>query len=177
MKALRTALLALTVGAFACGGSTLQTSSPFKKNWQSDGGVSISKVEERLRGAPRVKDANIAIGVTKTGLVAEELTSKARWSYAGKVGGVPSVAGELVVFTSGNDVVALQAKSGKPVWKISADGRKLRGAGDDGSLTLLYATDEMWPSLIARALITNGWDPSWRSPTGTIDGLVRAAPS
>jgi hypothetical protein len=136
VKARALAVSALTWLLVACGGST-QSGSLFKQNWQSDGGVSIGRVEERLRGSTRAKDANVAVGVTESGLVGQTLEDKQRWSYSGKVNSLPSVAGELVVFTGGDEVVALDAKTGKPVWKVDANGRTLRGAADDGKLTVV----------------------------------------
>ncbi len=120
----------------ACGGAT-PSGSLFKKNWQNDGGVSIGRVEERLRKSARVKDENVAVGVTERGLVGQTLESKQRWSYTGKVGSVPAIAGGLVVFTGDDHVVALDAKTGKELWQVDADGRTLRGAADDGKLTVV----------------------------------------
>jgi outer membrane protein assembly factor BamB len=132
-------LFALTIASVllgGCGGGG-QKGALFPKNWQNDGGVSIGKLEQRLRSAPRTPDANVAVGVTTTGLAARNLSTGQRWTYLGKAETLPVVAGGLVAFTSEGDVVALDAKNGRVVWKVSARGRKLRGAGDDGKFTIL----------------------------------------
>ncbi len=123
-------------GTTACG-SAEQHTALFAPNWQSDGGVSAGRLEERLRSVRKIKDANIAVGVTSTGLTARNLSTNAGWSYAGSVDSLPAVAGELVVFTGGDQIVALDAVSGRRQWAVAAKGRKLRGAGDDGALTVV----------------------------------------
>ncbi|HEV8244561.1 MAG TPA: PQQ-binding-like beta-propeller repeat protein [Polyangiaceae bacterium] len=125
--------LALLLGGCA---SSEQQSALFSSNWQNDGGVSAGRLEQRLRAAPKVHDANLAVGVTSSGLVARDLSANTHWSYQGTVDTLPSIAGQLVVFSAGNDLVALDAKSGRLLWKVPTKGRKLRGAGDDGTLTV-----------------------------------------
>ena len=137
MTRLRTLALASLLACACSGGTGGKKGALFAKDWQSDGGVSIGKLEERLRGAQRAPDANIAVGVTSNGLAAHNLSSNARWTYQAKVETVPQIAGELVLFSGDGDVVALDAKSGRVVWKVSSKGRQLRGAGDDGAFTIL----------------------------------------
>ncbi len=141
------ALLALSA---ACGSAEQQTKL-FAANWQNDGGVSAGRLEAKLRSVSKVKDANIAVGVTPVGLVARNLSTNAGWSYQGAVESLPAIAGELVVFTGDDQVVALDAKSGRRLWAVPAKGRTLRGAGDDGALTVvtLGANDPGKSRLIA----------------------------
>jgi len=128
-------LLALATG---CGGGGGVAPSVFEPGWQSDAGESIARVEAKLRGAPRPPELAVVVGVTADGVVGAELPSGSVWRHAGPVDMVPSVAADGVVFVGGGGkVVALEGRSGKPLWSVDTGSLKLRGGADDGKLSVL----------------------------------------
>jgi outer membrane protein assembly factor BamB len=129
------ALAALVAG---CGGGGGVSGSVFARNWESDAGESIARVETKLRGAPRPPDASVVVGVTADGLVGSELPAGRVWRRAGAVDTVPSVAPDgVVVASGGGHAFALDGKSGQPFWSVSVAPFVLRGAADDGKFTVL----------------------------------------
>lgn len=134
MRALSAALLVLT----SCGGDNLAkgVGAPFSETWQSDQGKSIAALEEKLRGGAAPGATPLAVGVGEGGLFGVVLPAGPRWSHAGGADTLPIVAGEVVVASDGGQLFALDAKTGKQLWSVSIDGRKLRGAGDDGTYTV-----------------------------------------
>jgi outer membrane protein assembly factor BamB len=119
--------------ATACGGKHAMRA--FEPEWQSDGGASIASVQARLKGTSLPIGAAVAIGVTSSGLVGIGLDGSGRWAYSGPVDARPALTGDVVVLTGGGKVVALDAKSGRQLWQVPSEGRRLRGAGDDGQTT------------------------------------------
>ena len=126
-------LLALT----ACGAGQTRISSVFSTNWEDDRGGSIGKLEAKLRGAKIPAGANVAVGVVDDGLVGVPLAGGAPWHYAHAIGNRPDIAGSVVVGTGGNEVFALDAATGRLLWKRSTGGLELTGAGDDGDVTVV----------------------------------------
>ncbi|HVU04486.1 MAG TPA: PQQ-binding-like beta-propeller repeat protein [Polyangiaceae bacterium] len=133
----RAALVASVVSLLtaACGGGAVQTAA-FATDWQSDGGKSIAAVAAKV-GKPSLPDGGgLAVGVTDSGLVASSLDGAHHWKHPGRVDSRPAIAGDVVVFTSAGSLVALDANTGKELWKTSVGEKRLRGAGDDGRLTV-----------------------------------------
>lgn len=130
-----TALATACALCSACGGSKQVTA--FANEWEDDRGASITAVQTELRDEKPPVGPAIAVGVTDTGLVATGLDGKSSWTYAAQLDARPAIAGDVVVGTGAGQLFALDAASGKPLWKISSEGRSLRGAGDDGTTTVV----------------------------------------
>ncbi len=136
MTLLVRSLLVTALALPACGGGTA-TSQGFARTWRNDGGESIARLEQEQRTLPKVPNAAVAVGVTATGLRGAALPDGDAWHSETPVDVVPSIAGNLVVATGGGELFALDAKTGKKLWSVSAQGRKLRGAADDGGTTVV----------------------------------------
>jgi outer membrane protein assembly factor BamB len=124
-----------------CSGQQNGFDQAFTKRWQSDYGDSATRLYERLKSTAPAAATEVAVGVTSEGLVAKPLGKGAGWSYTGRVDTIPQISGNLVAFTSGNQVVALDAASGSVLWKVESGKRQLRGVGDDGSTTAVSLGD------------------------------------
>jgi len=127
----------------SCGGNLVKgTGAPFSETWQADQGKSIAALEERLRSVKAPAASAVAVGVNASGLYGMTLPSGKPWTHAATVDTVPVVAGDVVVASSAGKLFALEAKSGKQLWSIAIDDRKLRGAGDDGEYTVAVVASE-----------------------------------
>lgn len=129
----------LTAGALllaACSGGAAAGARLFAPEWQNDGGKSIAQVYARVGKAPLPEGAAVAVGVTREGLVATALGGSGRWTYQTALDARPVITGNVVVGSGDGSLFALDASSGKQLWRVSSKGRALRGAGDDGSLTV-----------------------------------------
>ncbi|MEZ4222417.1 MAG: PQQ-binding-like beta-propeller repeat protein [Polyangiaceae bacterium] len=123
-------------GLIGCAGNSANGRA-FSPEWQNDGGKSITAVQARV-GAARVDAGTaVAVAVTDDGLAGVLLDGSGKWKYAGKISAMPAVAGSIVVASTGGSVVGLDAKTGKALWQVDSEGRGLRGAGDDGSITVI----------------------------------------
>lgn len=125
----------------ACAGQQSGFDQAFTKRWQSDSGDSATRLYERLKGTAAPAAAQVAVGVTSSGLSGKPLGGGTAWSYAGPVDTVPQISGGVVAFTGGGEVVALDAESGAILWKVDASKRRLRGIGDDGQITAVSLSD------------------------------------
>ena len=110
-------------------------------DWQNDSGASIAQVEQRLHALPLVPNARVAVGVSAAGLVGSSLDGKSRWTHAGRPTSAPIIAGPLVIFSEGDQIVALDANSGAPAWSVGNRGMSLRGAANDGTSSALVLAD------------------------------------
>ncbi len=127
----------------SCGGNLVKgTGAPFSETWQADQGRSIAALEERLRPVKAPAATPVAVGVNASGLYGITLPSGKPWTHAGTVDTVPVVAGDVVVASSAGKLFALEAKSGKQLWSMAIDDRKLRGAGDDGEYTVAVVASD-----------------------------------
>ncbi len=133
-SALPVLTLLATVG---CGASNVNSSKGFDTEWQNDNGVSIANVEQRLRSLPLVPNARLVVGLNDAGLVAATLDGKARWSHPARPSTAPIIAGNLVIYGEGDQVVALDAHTGAAAWSVGNRGLALRGAANDGASTAL----------------------------------------
>ena len=127
-----------------CGGEAAVRGSgaPFSSTWQADQGKSIAALEEKLRSARAPAATPIAVGVNESGLFGVTLPDGKRWSYGTSADTVPQVAGNVVVASHAGNLFALDAQSGKQLWRLPIEGRKLRGAADDGELTVVVAAGD-----------------------------------
>ena len=125
----------------ACSGGRHGFDQAFTKRWQSDHGHSATNLYERLQGQRLSPGTPVAVGVSAQGLVGKPLAGGAAWSYSGKIDTVPQLSGDVVAFTSGQQLVALEASTGQVLWKLDTDKRRLRGIGDDGTLSAVSLGD------------------------------------
>jgi outer membrane protein assembly factor BamB len=140
MRAISIALLSCLT---ACGGNVVKGGgAPFPETWQSDQGRSIAALEERLRADKAPAAAPVAVGVNASGIFGVTLPDGKRWAYASTADTVPIVAGNVVVASHAGALFALDAKSGKKLWSLAIEGRKLRGAGDDGEQTVVVVAGD-----------------------------------
>ena len=134
-------LTLIALSTAGCGASNVNSTKGFNTEWQNDNGQSIAAVEQRLRALPLVPNARIVVGLNDAGLVAAALDGQAHWSRAGHPSTAPIIAGNLVIYGEGDQVVALDAHTGAPVWSIGNRGRTLRGAANDGTNSALVLAD------------------------------------
>ena len=125
----------------ACSGARHGFEQAFTKRWQSDHGYSATQLYERLKEQQPSAGTQVAVGVSTQGLVGKPLAQGPAWTYSGRVDTVPQVSGNVVAFTSGEQLVALDANSGRVLWKLDTGKRKLRGIGDDGTLSAVSLDD------------------------------------
>jgi outer membrane protein assembly factor BamB len=136
--------LALSIPALAavlssCGGGQTRLNL-FSTDWEDDRGASIERVRQRIASTPIAPSADVAVGVARTGDTIMGLPLSAggsKWTFAHALDGRPTVAGNLVIGSGGGEVFALEAESGRLVWKRPTGGIALLGAGDDGAVTVV----------------------------------------
>ena len=115
---------------------------------QNDGGKSIAALQQKLAGKKSPAGPGLALGIAKDSLVAIGLDGTGRWTRSGAVDSRPALAGDVLVLSGGDAVIGLDAKSGQELWSVSSEGRRLRGAGDDGTITVVsLGSSERDPSL------------------------------
>ncbi|MFO0661157.1 MAG: PQQ-binding-like beta-propeller repeat protein [Polyangiaceae bacterium] len=134
------ARLGLAIGMLgALEGCVAQTSigKAFTLNWEDDKGDSIRKLEAKLRSVPIPAATDVAIGVTDKGIVGVPLGGGSPWTFEHVLDGRPDVGGSVVVGLGGEELFALQASTGKLLWKRPASNVTLRGVGDDGTVTVV----------------------------------------
>jgi outer membrane protein assembly factor BamB len=137
------AILPAALLTFACGGNLAKgVGAPFSEAWQNDQGKSIAAVEQRLRAVRAPAPTPVAVGVNEVGLFGVTLPNGKRWQRAGTADTVPVVAGDVVVASNDGALFALDAKSGRQLWSLPIENRKLRGAGDDGEITVAVVAGE-----------------------------------
>jgi outer membrane protein assembly factor BamB len=128
------ALLALA----SCGGG--QTNPKlFSSDWEDDGGISIERVRAKLASQHPGRGADVAVGVAGNAdkLVGVPLGTGAKWAFAHPLDARPVIAGSVVVGSGGGELFALDAATGRKLWARDTGGLALRGAGDDGSVTVV----------------------------------------
>jgi hypothetical protein len=132
MKALIVSTLLLA------GCASAPTPSGLFEPGQTDSGIGIAKVEERLRNVAHAPAVAVAVGVTADGLVGASVPGGKPWRHPGVVSSLPDVTvSGVVVATGGGRAFALDGKTGTPLFDVSAEGQLLRGAADDGRFTLV----------------------------------------
>jgi outer membrane protein assembly factor BamB len=122
----------------ACGSANAvkTVGAPFSSSWQADQGQSIAALEKRLRDVKAPPAAAVAVGVNQSGLYGVSLPDGERWAHGNSADTLPIVAGAVVVASNAGRLFALDAKTGKELWELPIEARKLRGASDDGELTV-----------------------------------------
>ncbi len=138
MNAARLLVGAACVALSACGGAQSHARS-FSTDWEDDGGASIEAVRVRLAGAKATLAADVAVGVAGNSdkLVGLPLGGGAKWTFAHAIETRPVIAGGVVVSQGAGEVFAVDAQTGARLWARPAAGLVLRGAGDDGTYTVV----------------------------------------
>jgi outer membrane protein assembly factor BamB len=134
--------LAVAMSA-ACGGGQTQLNL-FSTDWTDDGGASIERVWRRIGTTPVPPAADVVVGVAGRDdkLIGLPLGGGAgggnggKWTFSHPLDARPIVTGNVVVASGGGEVFALDAASGKLVWRRPTGGLALLGAGDDGTVTV-----------------------------------------
>jgi outer membrane protein assembly factor BamB len=146
------ALLGTLALASGCSPATTLP-SPFTNQWLNDSGNSIARVEQSLRSTPKPPVVDAVVGVSEKSVIGSALPAGARWSYAAVPDTLPSIAGELVIFSMRGKLIALDVRSGAERWKVDVGGMWLKGAADDGttSVVTLGTTEGRRSTLLAIA--------------------------
>ena len=142
------------LGALAgCGGQGLKAFDP---TWVDDKGAAMADFQRSFKPSA-VAGANVALGVAgPSTLLGLDLEAGGEpWTFEHELGGRPVIAGAVVVGAGAGEVFALEAKTGKLLWKQAAPG-KLRGAADDGTTTLVSLATESGTGSILLAVERDG---------------------
>jgi len=128
--------LVATVVASACGGGQTHA-SPFDRGWVDDHGAGMATFQRSFRAVRVPLGADVAVGVIgATGLVGVPLGGGTPWTFTHVLHGRPAVAGSVVVGVGGGELFALEATTGALLWSRPS-GSTIRGAGDDGTTTVI----------------------------------------
>ena len=157
-RAVALSLLALsvTLGA-SCGGGQTHPNL-FASDWEDDSGASIEAVRARLAGAqaPAGADVVVAVAGTLDKIIGLPLTGGMRWVFAHPIDWRPVVAGRVVVAAGGREVFALDVATGRKLWSRDTGGLALRGAGDDGSVTVMTFSKSTGHGAVLLAVARDG---------------------
>ena len=148
------AAVAATASA-ACGGGQTQGAA-FDASWSNDNGAGIGAFQQRFAQTPVPIGAAVAVGVVggKT-IVGVPLDGGAAWSADHALDSRPVLTGTVVVGLGGGELFALDAKTGKPLWRRNAGG-SLRGAGDDGKTTVVSLAETTGKGSVVLAVSHEG---------------------
>ncbi len=125
-----------TLTLVACGGGQTRGHA-FDPGWSNDDGAAMSDLQASLKSTPVPIGADVAVGVSGLReLVGIALSGGKSWSFEHPLEGLPALSGTVVVGLGAGELFALEARTGKLLWKRKAGGR-LRGAGDDGVTTVI----------------------------------------
>jgi outer membrane protein assembly factor BamB len=132
----KAALIAVMV--LACGGGQTHANL-FSTNWQDDGGSSIAALQQKIGAARAAIGADVAVGVAGNSdkLVGVSLAGGAPWSFAHAIDVRPTITGSVVVAEGGGELFCLDAASGRKLWGRDVGSLAMRGAGDDGKVTVV----------------------------------------
>jgi outer membrane protein assembly factor BamB len=131
-------LLASAVFLVSCAASQPRLAR-FSTEWEDDGGASIGHVWHRVGETPIAPAADVVVGVganTDT-LIGLPLGGGTKWTFGHALDVRPTVSGRVVVAAGGGEVFALDAETGRLLWRRPTDGAALLGAGDDGAVTVV----------------------------------------
>lgn len=122
--------------------------SLFATTWENDGGKSIAAVQQKLASAQPKPSVDVAVGVGEGKVIGLPI-GKSPWTFAHALDARPTAVGSVVVASGGGETFALDATSGKLLWKRPSGGMSLRGAGDDGSVTVVSLAQASGSVLLA----------------------------
>ena len=124
-----------TLALAACGGGQTRGSA-FDPSWFNDDGAAVGEFQKSFKG-PIPLGADVAIGVSgKSTLVGIALSGGKPWSFEHALDSRPAASGKVVVGLGAGELFALESSTGRLLWKRNSGGR-LRGAGDDGTTTVI----------------------------------------
>ena len=128
---------AALVAVVACGGGQTRL-NVFSTDWEDDGGVSIARLWQRLAGTRVPPAAEVVVGIAGHAdkMIGLPLDGGAKWTFGHPLDARPMVAGGVVVGSGGGEAFALDASTGRIVWRRPTGGLPLLGAGDDGTVTV-----------------------------------------
>ncbi len=133
-------LLVALVSSFswACGGGQTHPNM-FATDWEDDGGKSVAAVQARIGATKPPAGADVAVGVggNSDKVVGVALAGGTPWTFAHGIDVRPTIAGTVVVAEGGGELFALDAASGKKLWARQVGSQTMRGAGDDGKVTVV----------------------------------------
>jgi hypothetical protein len=132
--------VAAALSLAACGGKTTLEKG-VDTMWQWDGGVEASRVLSALEDKTVKPSVTAAVGITSEGLVGRALPDGRLWKYAGVVDVLPSISADMVFFTGAGKLTALSLETGRQLFSVPVDGRRLEGAGSDGNLSVMLLVD------------------------------------
>ncbi len=144
-------ILGLACIAFvACGGGQTHPNL-FATDWEDDGGKSIAAVEARIGAAKPAIGADVAVGVggNSDKVVGVPLAGGNPWTFAHAVDVRPTIAGSVVVGEGGGELFALDAATGRKLWARQVGPMSMRGAGDDGKITVVSLAGSTGSVLLA----------------------------
>jgi len=130
----------------------------FSTSWDDDGGKSIEAVRQTLAHASIPLGADVAVGIAghNTRLVGQPLAGGAHWTFAHSVDAAPILTGGLVIASGDGELFALDALTGKLLWRRPTGGLALRGAGDDGTVTVATLTGPLGQGSTLMAIAHDG---------------------
>lgn len=133
----RAVCMGLSVAAIAsCGGGGGRPAL-FATEWEDDGGASIAAVRQRLSSQTPKPGTDIAVGVAGTDKVVGLPLGGAKWTFQHSLDVRPVLAGGMVLVSGGGETVGLDGATGKKLWARPTGAMTLRGAGDDGAITVM----------------------------------------
>ena len=102
----------------------------------------IEAVRQALASTPVPAGADVAVGVAGHGqrLIGQPLSGGARWTFVHNIDSRPIIAGGVVVAAGGGELFALDARDGHRLWARPIGALGIRGAGDDGTFTVVTMT-------------------------------------
>ncbi len=147
MKA-RLALSAIVL--LACGGGQTHPHL-FATDWEDDSGKSIAAVQEKMGAVKPALGAAVAIGVAGNSdkLVGVSLAGGTPWTFAHAIDVRPTIVGTVAVGEGGGELFALDAATGKKLWSRQVGPMTMRGAGDDGKITVVSLAETGGSLLLA----------------------------
>jgi outer membrane protein assembly factor BamB len=136
-RGMATAVVGACGVVLACGGGQTRLNL-FSTDWTDDGGASIDRVWQRIRATPIPAAADVVVGVAANDrkMIGLVLANGSQWTFEHALDARPIVTGSVVVGSGSGEVFALDATSGKLVWRRPTGGLALLGAGDDGTVTV-----------------------------------------
>jgi outer membrane protein assembly factor BamB len=130
-------VLALTAVIAACGGGANRPSL-FATDWENDNGKSIEAARQKLGAAKPKANVDIAVGVAGNNdkLVGLPLGGS-KWTFQHALDSRPTAVGGVVVASGAGETFAVDAATGKKLWGRPTGPMTVRGAGDDGQVTVV----------------------------------------
>jgi outer membrane protein assembly factor BamB len=134
----RRAIAGVSLALLGCAGGEMP-SGVFSTNWSDDGGNSIERVRQRIGALRPQSGADVVVAVTGhlDALLGMPLGGGEVWKFSHALSSRPIVTARVVVAAGSGELFAVDAVTGKRLWGRPTGGLALRGAGDDGSITVV----------------------------------------